>query len=176
MRIGFPVLLTAMATAVFGCGSQGREQTAVSVTERDLTLRAAAPEVEIVSRVELQHLRPQARTGRRVLRERRPLPSPRPQAIESRNGSELVSALVSALPAADSVGQTETVDPVSNRELPPGKTVTLIPASSGPSLTPEWTDGFPGTRGDPIVRPGARCPPRGRPGIGIATRPRPSLY
>jgi hypothetical protein len=67
--------------------------------------------------------------------------------------------------------------PVGDRELPPGKTVTVIPTSSGPSVAAEPGDEFPSIRTGTLGgHGGGRCPPRGRgPGIGIAGAPRPDF-
>jgi len=66
--------------------------------------------------------------------------------------------------------------PANDRELLPGNTITVIPASSGPSPNPDATDDFADTRDRTMVRGGGTCRGRGRgPGIGIATAPRPDF-
>ncbi|MDQ3223879.1 MAG: hypothetical protein M3Q75_10485 [Gemmatimonadota bacterium] len=67
--------------------------------------------------------------------------------------------------------------PANDRELLPGKTVTLIPASTGSSAGPDETEALPEGRGRPmVVRGGGRCRGGGRgPGIGIAGAPRPDF-
>jgi hypothetical protein len=158
-----PVVVIAVAA---GCGSEGRKQTALALPPRDLTLQAQTAEIEIASPVELQQLRPRRQTMRPSRRTTRP----RPAAI--------VAEPVVTLAVADSAPQSASPAPIpaNDRELLPGTTVTVIPASSGPSTTPEWTDEPPRTKGPGfvVVRGGGTCPPRGvRRGIGVAAFPRP---
>jgi hypothetical protein len=166
----FPVVVAVVA----GCGSEVREQAALSVPQRDLTLPAQVPEVEIASPVELQAIRAQQQTVRPSRRARRPASAPRPSSIEPKpTPKALAAAPVLTLPTFDSVAKpaSTAAEPANDRELPPGKTVTLIPASSGPSTASEGDDEFPTARGGTIGLGGGRgggpCPPRG-PGRGIA--------
>jgi hypothetical protein len=176
MRSVVLIPLTLMVTVALGCGSEEREQASTSVSERDLTRQAPAPEVEIASPVELQQLRTQHRT----VRSSRPVKAPRRRTVEAKLVARAgATAPAVVLPAAEPVAQpTTTADLGSDRELLPGKTITLIPASSGPSTASEPTDELPTVRGGTIgIVGGGRCPPR-RPGrgIGIAGVPRPGLY
>jgi hypothetical protein len=174
MRTAYLLPLTAMVAVVAGCGSQGTESAARSVPQRDLTLAAQTREVDIASPVELQNLRTQYRTVRPSQRtSRRPIPvvaKPAPAAVAASPAVVLAS-----YPIAEPANTAP--EAANDRELLPGKTVTLIPASSGPSTTPEWTDEGPAGRGRTLgVRGGGKCPGRGRgPGIGIATAPRPDF-
>ena len=168
MRTTVLFLLTVTGALAMGCGSEQRAQTTGSVQERDITLRPPPPAVEIVTAVErLQPARhpapPRVRPAGRPQRQLRPPPADS-------------QAVASVVPPAITAGAVAAEEPLSERELPPGKTITLIPASSGPSTGPNYTDEFYSGRSGTAVRVGARCPPRNRPGIGIATRPRPSLY
>lgn len=175
MRTFFLLPLTAVVIVVAGCGSQERTEAALSVIERDLTLPAQAPEVEIASAVELQQPAIRRTTGRIATAGIRP--APRRSTIESETAAAPAPAL--ALSPADTAARPVSTasEPANDRELPPGKTITVIPVSSGPSTAVDPVDEIPTVRGGIIgVRGGGRCPPRGRPGIGIATRPRPVLY
>jgi hypothetical protein len=181
MRTVFLLPLTAVMAVAAGCGAEGREQAARSLPQRDLTLATQAAEVKIASPVELQQLRTQYRTVRPPRREPR-----RSGAIETEPAPVAVAPLAVlgagsavVLPASPSVAESASTasEAANDRELLPGKTVTIIPASSGPSPAPPLTDDFPTAQGGTFaVRGGGRCPPRGRrPGIGIATAPRPDF-
>jgi hypothetical protein len=175
MRTVFLLPLTAVVAAVTGCGSEGREEPVRSAVQRDLTLPARAPEVEIASPVELQQVLAHQGVGRLWPAPRRAGASRR-SAVKSRPVAAVVPAAAPAVVVADTAASTAS-EPLNDRELPPGKTVTVIPASTGPSSATDPTDEFPTVRSGSIgVRGGGRCPTRGRPGIGIATRPRPMLY
>ena len=160
MRTRFLLSLTIVVAAnASGCGKQEQEETATAL-QRDLTLAAPAANVEIASPVELQRPEPRAtrsRAPRRHVSARKSStidPEPTPSAVV------IEPSLRAAVTAPE---------PVSGRELPPGKTVTLIPASSGPStaIDPDVDEGLL------MIQRGHWCPPP-RPGIG-AGRP-PALY
>jgi hypothetical protein len=182
MRIVFLPSFAAMAAVVVGCGSQGK-QTAPSLPKRDLTLASQANQVAIASPVELGSLQVQQR-AMRPTHTRRPKPSRRSTPVADR----VVTTAVAAAPAvvltvARPVAQPEVAVPANDRELLPGKTVTVIPASSGPSAAAEPTDEFPtflGGGGSGMggggsgMGGGGRCPGRG-PGIGIAGTPSPDF-
>jgi hypothetical protein len=179
MRTVFLLPLTAMVALAAGCRSEGRESAALSPPRRDLTLATPAEEVDVASPVELR----QIRTRNQTLRPSHPS-SRRSSAIELVSvPTALPTASVVATPAADPVAPpiSTPAEPANDRELPPGKTVTLIPVSSGPSTAPEWTDERPDegseARGGTIVKGrGGRCGHGGRgPGIGIAAAPRPDF-
>lgn len=167
--------LAALVAVVAGCGFDAREQSlpqaergaARPVPQRDLTLMTQTPEVRIASPVEMQQLRPQGRTSS---------PARRPAARESRALEPTVVRAVLVTAAPEPVAQPAST-PANDRELLPGRTVTLIPASSGPSSSPDVTDEFPEAHGPTLgVRGGGKCGGRGRgPGIGIATGPRPDF-
>jgi hypothetical protein len=175
MRTVFLLPITAVVAVVAGCGSGGGEQAPRSLPHRDLTLAAPARAVEIASPVELRDIRTQnqtMRSSRRTFRRSGPI-----QLIS-------VPAVVAEAPAPVLAPSAPVAQPVStpskpanDRELLPGKTVTVIPASSGPSTTPDWTDERPAVGGGTMVaRGGGRCGRGGRgPGIGIAGVPRPDF-
>ncbi len=162
--------LTALAAVAAGCGSAGREQATRSVVQRDLTLVPQTPAVEIVSPVERQQLRIQHRTVR---------PAFGSGALEPKVSLASVTAPAPALAATEPVAQPVSMPatPANDRELLPGKTVTVIPASSTPSTGSDGTDELPATRGrTKVVHGGGGCRGRGRgPGIGIANAPRPDF-
>lgn len=151
MRTVFLLPLALAAAAVAGCGtaSEGREQAALRTPRRDLTLRPAdAVETEVASPVELGSTPVQRPTTHRLQRSRRPAPARRPQAIEAGGApatpapAPAPAATVPAFLAASTAPQ-----PADPHELAPGQSVTVIPASSGPSTapeaTPDWTDERP---------------------------------
>ena len=183
-----PLFTAALLT---GCGPEAprppeqetalRNVASVTLPDRDLTLQpAAAPAVEVASPAELSRPAPEPRRSRqpRVLskpaprpdRKRAaevspgPEPAPVPSPLEAVAEAVVAEAIVAEAPAEDAAEG-------AGRELAPGRTVTVIPASSGPSLTPEepsWDRGE-GGRGI-MVGGGGRCRPRGGRGIGIAAR------
>jgi hypothetical protein len=153
MRTSFLFTLAAVVVVAVGCGSQGREQATGSVLQRDLTLVTQTAAVEIASPVEMQQVRIQHRSMR---------------------PSQWAARLASA---RRSVAQPVTTSstPKNDRELLPGKTVTVIPASSGPSAGSDRTDELPPARGRTLVTGGGgTCRGRGR-GPGIAGAPRPDF-
>jgi hypothetical protein len=162
--------LSAMMIAALGCQPEQSGPAPLSIPERDVTRPDPGLALEVASLVELQAPRTH-RVVQRSAAKSRQAKAPRPPSVAPEPAAEIVvtSAVAVTEPA------TTMTEPVSDRELLPGKTITLIPASSGPSTATDHIDEFP-PEGRTIVRGGARCPPRIRPGIGIATRPRPSLY
>jgi hypothetical protein len=175
MRTIFLLPLTALMAVAAGCGSEARERAARSAPERDLTLVTQAAQVEIASPVEMQHLRIQHRTVRPSQWAARVAPARRPSPLEPKLG---LAAVAAPLAAPEPVAQpATTASTINDRELLPGKTVTVIPASSGPSAGSDRTDELPAARGRTIVAGGGgTCRGRGRgPGIGIAAAPRPDF-
>jgi hypothetical protein len=173
MRSLLLVPFAALAAVVIGCRTQETGQAALSKPPRDLALPAQGPEVAIASPVELGQVRPH-QTARPVHRTPRPAPAPR-QRLAASNSAPAAVPVVQATYLVEPLNTP--ADPMNDRELPPGKTVTLIPASSGPSTAIEPSDEIPAVRsGSYGGRAGGRCGPRGRrPGIGIAAAPRPDF-
>jgi hypothetical protein len=163
--------ITALVAIAAGCGSDIKEERAHSVSQRDLTRVAPAAQLEIASPVEIQ--RPQIR--RRTVRPARTVPAPQSTTELPVKVVDLwvpAPARAAAQPVALPAGSAAT--PTSDRELPPGKTVTLIPASSGPSLQSDGADEPPATRaGTMVARGGGRCRGGGR-GPGVSA-PRPDF-
>jgi len=182
--IGF--LLTAAALS--GCAADiprpPGEETASRAVERstgagrDLTLRATAtPTLEVASPAELS--RPAPEPAPRARRSPKPVRAPAPPLLpEVVPAAELAAPVPAAAPAEVAVEEVPEGDVAVGvgRELAPGKTVTVIPTSSGPSSAPaepSWIPSAP-ARGVIIEGGGGRggkCRPRGGTrGIGIAGR------
>ena len=167
--------LAALVAAAAGCRSEVREQGVRSVPQRDLTLVTQTAQVQVASPVEMQQLRIQPRT-------RRPSQGAARLASASRFSHEpkVIHAALAAptpIPAAAAAEPVADPTPASDRELSPGKTVTVIPASSGPSAGSGTADEAPPDRGRTMVaRGGGTCRGRGRgPGRGNAPVPRPDF-
>jgi hypothetical protein len=185
MRTSSLLPLTALVAGVAGCGSEARVQAGRSVPQRDLTLVTQTAEVKIASPMEAQRLRVRQATARRSPSAARPVsatrsrraPKPSVAAVASPPATLAAGAapVPADEPAAQPPGTALTSD--NDRELLPGRTVTMIPASTGPSPGSGTADEAPPERGGiMVVRGGGTCRGRGRgPGIGIATAPRPDF-
>jgi hypothetical protein len=158
--------LMALATVVAGCGSQAEQPAARSIPKRDLTLVRQAPAIETASAVEVA--KPQiAQRTRQVQQRARPVPVRAARVLEPKTEPVTLPLRVVAPAAIDSVVERAAAEPANDRELPPGKTVTVIPASSGPSVESEPPDYLPEVgRGVVVSRGGGTCRGRGRPGVG----------
>lgn len=154
----------ALVAIVAGCGSGAREQPVTSLPQRDLTLVSQTAGDEVASPVEVQRVNRQRRTVR--------LPQIRQPTVRHATFAAPAPVL-----ATGPVAQPVTPAPISasDRELLPGKTVTLIPVSTGPSAGPDDTAELPTVRGRTMVgHGGGRCRGGGR-GPGIARAPRPDF-
>lgn len=169
--------LTALVAVVAGCGSEVREQATASLPHRDLTLVSPTSGVKVASPVEMQQPRIQRRTVPPSHWAARLVPALRSSPPEPKVRLAAVAVPAPVLAVPPPVAQPASSAPNNDRELLPGKTVTLIPASSGPSAGSEPADELPAAHGRTIVaRGGGRCGGRGRgPGIGIAAAPRPDF-
>jgi hypothetical protein len=156
--------LTALVSVGAGCGSAGREQATRSVPQRDLTLVQQTPAVEVASPVETHQLRVQHRTVRH-------------SQLAVRLAAVTLPAPVLAIPEPVARPVSTPATPTNNRELLPGKTMMVIPATSSPSTGSDGTDELPATRGRTLAaHGGGGCRGRGRgPGIGMAPGPRPDF-
>jgi hypothetical protein len=162
------LLPLALAAAAGGCrtASKGTEQATFRVPERDLTLRdSGAPNVQVASPVELAVTPTQSAAVHRPRSARRLQPVPHPSAP----APALVPIPANPVPLA-TIAAPEAPDP---HALAPGQSVTIIPASSGPSTDGDWTDQRPSgpTRGITIGSGGhgGGCHPRGG-GMGPSAR------
>jgi hypothetical protein len=171
MRIVTLLPLALAALAAGGCrtASEGTEQASLGVPQRDLTLQQTpAPEVEIASPVELARAPTERPTTQRPRRAHRPAPAPHPEA----NAPGDAPATLSPTPAPTALAASapEAADP---HALAPGQSVTIIPASSGPTTPEDWTDQRPSGRERGVEvgggGHGGRCKPRGTgmPGRGL---------
>jgi hypothetical protein len=180
------ILPLALTTALLaGCAAdssrRSNQETAsrgaerAELPDRDLTLRTpATPAVEIASPVELSRALPEPPRARRPKISPKPVPAPTPdrppEASPDAEAAVPASTLAEPAPVDDATAG-------AGRELAPGKTVTVIPASSGPSSSspedPSWAPEGPGRSviiGGGGGR-GGKCRPRGGVrGIGIAGR------
>jgi hypothetical protein len=178
----FPLVLVAVALT--GCGGDGtnlseREETAsraaATALERDLTLSMPqVPAAEVASPIELSLPKPASGPSRRD--HPRPRPKPAPSAVAEPSPEAAPTPEPVTVPAvSEALAEPATTDEVSagGRELAPGRTVTVIPASSGPSVEADPGDSWlpsGGSRGV-LVGGGGTCRRRGEGGgIGIAAR------
>jgi hypothetical protein len=144
MRIVFLLPLAAVVAAS-GCGSDRTKQPAPSVPVRDLTLQAAqSAQVEIASPVELRRTPAEPRTSRESRRTRRHAHVFQPTTVPVALKTTTATPVPVLQPATEPV--TVISEPANPHELPPGKTITVIPASSGPSSAPDPSDDAPEIR------------------------------
>jgi hypothetical protein len=188
MRAASLVPFAFTVILVTACGSEvssraGQEEVATRPStppERDLTRQAAqVAETGVASGVELSRPEPQPAPPRATRPRPKPKPAPAPAPKpdpEPAPAPPPAPAIPAALPTvarAPAQPAPEEDAGAGGRELPPGKTVMVIPASSGPSveaddddswLTSERPRGIIGGRG-------GTCRPRnGGRRIGIAGR------
>ncbi len=142
MRSAFLFPLSLGLVVAAGCASPVKEQAAArSDLERDLTLASSTRETAIATPIELGRIRQPAgsqnnvSSRHKVVRHRA---APR-STVSSPKPVPVVASAPAPAPAP-AVAQPEPM-PADPHELPPGKTVTIIPASSGPSTADP--DGFP---------------------------------
>ena len=135
----FPLSLSLVVAA--GCSSPVKEQAAArSDLKRDLTLVNSTRETAIATPIELGRIRQPAgnhnnvAVRHRVVRHRA---AARSTAVSSPQPVHVVASTPAPAPA---VAQPQPMAP-DPHELAPGKTVTIIPVSSGPS-TADPMDGF----------------------------------
>ena len=164
MRASSLVPLAILAVAS-GCGSGQEETGRASVPTRDLTLqRVPTPAVEVVSPVEVPRPQPERIKVQRPHRRSPPEPAPSTRAAppEAAPVTQAVVTPARALAAAPAPrpAPAAAADP---RVLEPGQTVTVIPASSGPSVGSDPADAPPSRAGRAIMvgGHGGTCQPRG---------------
>ena len=137
----FPVSLSLVVVA--GCSSPVKEPAARSDLERDLTLVGQAPQTAVATPVELGQIRTPTASRSTISHRHRVTRRSAPRSTVSAPKPVQVTADVAPAPAPAVVQSTNTT-PADPHELPPGKTVTIIPASSGPSTSDAGgTDRFP---------------------------------
>ena len=185
-----PLAVAAVVLAGCAAESPSNRETATSragesiPTERDLTLRSpATPVVAVASPVELSRPAPKVLPARQVLparriESRRPakpaaVPAPVRDPVPAVEAPAPTPALAVTEVAAEAAPVEEVAAVGAGRELAPGKTVTVLPASSGPSYAPEADDSWlpEGPARGIMVGGGGTCRRRGGArGIGIAGR------
>jgi hypothetical protein len=175
MRTIYLLPLTGLVITAMACGSTGVEQATRSIPKRDLTLVTPPRAVETASRVETGMIRAETRTTHysraltRLPKNRVPSAAPKPKLTD-----QWVPTIVPTSPRPP-VQEANAATPANDRELPPGKTVTLIPASSGPATDAGGTDEGSGSRGRArVAHGGGRCGGRGR-GPAVSPAPRPDF-
>lgn len=177
MRTAFLIPLAFTSVVMIGCGSEAsnvseRDETgtnAVASPERDLTLSVPQiPPTEVASAVELSAPKSHPVSTRRHYPRPRPKPAPSPAAAsapEPVSTRTVREALAEAAPLDDAA--------TGGRELAPGRTVTIIPVASGPSVEADEGDSWmpSGPSRGVVVGGGGTCRRRGGAGgIGIAAR------
>ena len=194
MRAAFLLPLAFTTALLAGCGSavprppeQATATRRGALLDRDLTLQAAAPApVVVASPVEL------ARPVTAPRRTSRPTPARKPAGVPAPERPPAV-APVAAEPVAPEPVAPEPVAPEpvavaaapvvpapgepsagAGRELAPGRTVTLVPSPSGPSVEADEDDSWlPSERPRGVLggSGGGTCRPRGgMRGTGVAGR------
>ena len=184
-----PLAVAAVVLAGCAAESPSNRETATSragesiVPERDLTLRSpATPVVAVASPVELSRPTPKMLPARQVLPTRRIVshrpakPAAVPAPVRGPVPAVEAPAPAPTVPVTEVAAEAPPVEEEAvgaGRELAPGKTVTVIPASSGPSYAPEADDSWlpEGPARGIMVGGGDTCRRRGGArGIGIAGR------
>lgn len=205
MRNIFLFWLPLTIIAAAGCGgSQPDERAARYALERDLTLvskptgRAVVlPDRAVASELELRVSRTQRSASASSQKVVRPRKAVRRSArhLAAKAAEPVRPATIARPTIADVVAPNPGTQPVAaipadSRELPPGKTISLIPTSSGPSPSGErgmddiplsgtgWR-GMGGGSGMGGSGMGGGCKPgrgTGIPELGGSPRPRGMLY
>lgn len=132
----------ALAAAVTGCREAQNSGNEAGVPERDLTLESSATStVQVASPIELARAPVQAAHALRPIRVTATRRSARPRS-KPLPVTEPAPAPVAAPVTPAPTPAAEATEPLAGaglgRELAPGRTVTVIPASTG--STPEPTD------------------------------------
>jgi hypothetical protein len=136
MRSAFLFPLSLSLIAVAGCGSQAQDPKPGSDLKRDLTIVSQASQAAVATPIELEQVRPRTvsrstvsarHSVRHRAASRSAVRAPKPLPVTA-----VAAAAPAASPAPAVVEPTNTA-PANPRELPPGKTVTVIPVSTGSS-------------------------------------------
>jgi hypothetical protein len=180
MRTAFLIPLTVAAVVTAGCGgevpkSSEREEASsrtAAPPERDLTLSLPRiAETEVASALELSPPKPAPAPTRTHRPRPKPVPAPAPTVEPEHDADEPVSVPT----VSEALAEPARLDDAASggRELAPGRTVTIIPVATGPSVEADegdsWLPSEP-SRGV-LVGGGGTCRRRGGGGgIGIAAR------
>jgi len=183
MRTAALIPLALITGVITGCGGAvpdlERQETAsrqAASPERDLTLSVPrVPATEVASAIELAAPKPFPAPVRRHHPRPRPKPAPTPVARPAADPAAPTPEPVTAPTVSQALAEPVPLDDAasSGRELAPGRTVTIIPVASGPSVEADPDDFWlpsEGPRGV-LVGGGGTCRRRGGGGgIGIAAR------
>jgi hypothetical protein len=181
MRAVFLIPLAFTTAVMAACGDEvpntsEREDTAsrtAASLERDLTLSVPRiAETEVASPVELSRPKPAPAPTPTHRPRPKPAPAPPPTAEPEH---EAAAEPVSTPTVSEALAEPALLDDAASggRELAPGKTVTIIPVSSGPSVEADEGDSWlpSGPSRGVLVGGGGTCRRRGGGGgIGIAAR------
>jgi hypothetical protein len=181
MRPAFLIPLAFAAAVIAGCRGEAsktveREEAAARTTtppERDLTLSVPRiAEAEVASAIELALPKPVPAPTR--IHRPRPKPAPAPAPTAEPDPVAAAEPL-SALTESEALAEPAPLGAAGSggRELAPGKTVTIIPVSTGPSVEADEGDSWlpSGPSRGILVGGGGTCRRRGGGGgIGIAAR------
>jgi len=191
MRNILLVSLPLTFVALSGCGSEPRGEPTDADLKRDLTLVTSDVQ-PVASPIELGEVRTErgkSAPSRVAVRQRRALH--RAALHPTTRVYEPSSSAETARPAIADVAVPHSgpaAIPADSHELPPGRTISVIPVMNGPSPSADRGDDMPlsGTGGSGMGGGGSGmggggsgmgggCPGRGTPGISTA-RPRGLLY
>jgi biotin carboxyl carrier protein len=180
MRTAFLIPLAFTATVLAGCGGEvsngsEREDTAsraAASLKRDLTLSMPQlPATEVASAVELGTPKPAPAPTRRHRTRSKPAPAPAPVPAAA---AEPEATPVTTPTVGEAIAEAVVDDAAGGgRELAPGRTITIIPVSNGPSVEADEGDSWlpAGPSRGVLVGGGGTCRRRGGGGgIGIAAR------
>ena len=190
MRSVFLFPLSVSLAVVAACSSKVKEHAARSDLERDLTLVVPARDTAVATSLELGQIRTPTDSRSTVSsRQRVRHRSARRSTVRAPKPVQVAAAGPRPTPAA--VVQPTKTTPADPHELPPGKTVTIIPVNRGPStadvggpdgpLPPRYGTGGSGMGGGERAGGGSGmggdCPrPDFGPAIGIRGGTRGLLY
>lgn len=149
----------AMVVVVAGCGSEPAESGRASgVPQRDLTLQQApAPEMAVASALEAPRPRPERPMIHRPRRspDQALAPARDPGSREAAPNAESVAVPTVAPAPAQAAAPPIVDEAVDPHALAPGKTVTIVPVSSGPSTgSGHDADEMPSRAGRAIIMMG----------------------
>jgi len=169
------VLFPVLALTVVASCSVERTEVTRSVPKRDLTLVSQSFEPAVASPVEREQPRVRHRAASAIPKVQRVRPPTRIEAtVQLASMTTTIPAVVHVEPIAQPVSMPTASE--NSRELLPGKTVTVIPASNGPSPATDTVEDLPREGSHTIVRAGGgRCGGGRGHGPGIAAAPRPDF-
>jgi hypothetical protein len=149
----------AFAVVVAGCASEPQDTGGGSgVPKRDLTLQQApAPDMAVASRLEVPRPRPERPTVHRPRRSPEPAlaPSRKPAPPDASSNAEAVAVPTVARAPAPSAAPPIVDEAADPHALAPGKTITIVPVSTGPSTgSGRQEDEMPSRAGRAIIMMG----------------------